>query len=808
MAKLDLNQAEFTFHSAALAGATLAVYQFSGRESLSQPFEFQIDLVCEDRSLDLEAPIAQSACLVLSGRLLDGSRYERCIHGVIERFVQLGAGIRHSRYQATLVPTIKPLAYTRSSRIFQKQSAPAVTQKVLSDDQVAGDWVSPMLHGSYGARDYCVQYQESDLEFIQRLWEEEGIFYFFEHSIGKDKLVLGDGGHAFAELTAYPAIRLRDTPHLHEEGLSEFCAESSLRPGATVLRDFKFQQPSLDMEATAQAGKFGAFKMYYSPGEYVDPGIGQRLVQVRLEELQCQKLRYVGTGNVRAMLPGHTFSLLGHRRPDCNQEYVICAVEHRGTQPAALGEEAGSSQVAVYQNRVECIPAKVPFRPARQTPRPRIPGVQTAVVVGPPGEEIHCDEYGRVKVKFHWDRDPGCDDNSSCWIRVSQPWAGSGQGGIFIPRIGQEVVVQFLEGDPDRPLIVGRVYNGTNPVPHGLPGAKNISTIRSASTPGGGGYNELKFDDTKGKEEIFIHAQFDMNEVVEHNHNTTVQANQTNTVTGNHTNTITGNHTESVQLDQTLSVTGNQTSSVQLDRTFSVQGNQTSSVQLDQALHVNGNQTETVKQNQTSTVAQGNQSISVLTGTRTLCVKGDVTDTVLVGNHTTSIQTGASSLTVKQDRDVTVLNGNHNVLVVNKDSTLTVNTGNHITNVATGSHSTTVKQHHVTDVLGGNTTLTVAAGSYTAQADKTIHLESRAGKLELVAQNKVIASSEAEIDLIAPTIYLSGKEINLHAGQKLTLSCGPSTITLDPSGVHISGPLVESNADGTHIITGAVIKLN
>jgi type VI secretion system secreted protein VgrG len=771
MAKLDLSQAEFLFHSDALSGASLLVHQFSGRESLSRPFEFLIDLVCEDPDLDLEAPIGQPACLTLRGRHFDGSRYSRYVHGVIERFIQIGAGVRQSRYQASLVPTIKPLAFTRNSRIFQKQSGPDVTQKVLKDDKVPSDWVSTMLHGSYGARDYCVQYQESDLDFIQRLWEEEGIFYFFEHENDKDKLMLGDGGHAFSDLPAYSEVQLRDRPHLHEECLFEFRAESVLRPGATVLRDFKFKQPTLDMEATAQADKFADYKMYFFPGEYVDPALGKQYAKLRLEELQCRKSRFVGTGSVRAMLPGHKFSLAGHRRDDCNQEYLIVAVEHRGTQPQALAEEGEAKHEASYQNRIECIPAKVPFRPSRETPRPSIPGVQTAVVVGPPGEEIHCDEHGRVKVKFHWDRDPGRDDNSSCWIRVSQPWGGAGQGGMFIPRISQEVVIQFLEGDPDRPLIVGRVYNGENSVPHGLPAAKNISTIRSASTPGGGGYNEIKFDDSKGKEEVFVHAQFDMNEVVEHNHNTTVHADQSNTVDGSQTETI----------------------------------------KVDQTLAVDGNQTETVKKNQTSTVTEGDQSITVKTGTRTLTVKGDVTETVQTGNHSTTIQTGASSLTVKQDRNVTVQSGSHNVtvqtgdsnhtvdtghhniLVLTGNSTLTVNTGSHASSILTGDHTVTVDT--------GNSTVNVLTGKHTTSAQNSVSISSEAADLQLTAATAWSGHGGVSATLTSPEIQILGLK-------KIVLGVGPSSITIEPSGISITGPQITSSAIGVHTISGALIKIN
>jgi len=555
MPALDINQAEFLFTCQSLEGAGLKVVGFTGDEALSQPFEFQVELCADSSSLDLAAPIGKPACLTLIGRRSDASRYERHIHGVIEEFVQLAAGIRHSRYLARLVPTLKPLHYSRNSRIFQKESAPDVAKQVLTDGQVPSDWISTLLHATYGTRDYCVQYQESDLNFVQRLWEEEGITYFFEHSAEKDTIVLGDGEHAFDTLPHYGAVSVRDQPHLYEEGFHRFRAGHALVPGATLLRDFKFKQPTLGLEAKAEADAFTERRVYYFPGEYLDPDLGKRLAKIRLEEQQCQRNRHVGEGNVRAMQPGYTFTLAGHRRPDCNQEYLIVAVHHEGSQPQVLGEEAVGVQKAVYQNRIECIPGCVPFRPARRSQAPTIPGVQTATVVGPPGEEIHCDEHGRVKVKFHWDLDHKKDDSSSCWIRVSQPWGGMGQGGMFIPRVGQEVIVQFLEGDPDRPLILGRVYNGENAVPHALPAAKNISTIRSASTPGGAGFNEIKFDDTKDAELFFTHAQKDREDIVLHNHTEKVTKNQSYKVGANQKTSVGGNQTTTVDHVSKLTAT-------------------------------------------------------------------------------------------------------------------------------------------------------------------------------------------------------------------------------------------------------------
>jgi type VI secretion system secreted protein VgrG len=745
MAKLDLSQAEFLFHSDALPKASLDVYHFSGHESMSQPFEFQIDLVCADPDLDLEAPISQGACLTLRGRLFDGSRYNRHVHGVIERFVQLGAGTCHSRYQATLVPSIKPLAFTRDSRIFQKQSTPDISQAILKDDRIPGDWISPMLHGSYAPRDYCVQYQESDLNFIQRLWEEEGVFYFFEHQNDKDKLVLGDGGYAFSELPAYAEIRLRDTQHLYEECLFEFRAESALRPGATVLRDFKFKQPALNMEVTAQSDKFSAFKLYYFPGEYVDPGMGQQLAKVRLEEQQCQKNRYVARGNVRALLPGHTFEVKGHRRNDCNQKYLILSVQHEGTQSAALGEEGGKDAAAPsYENQMECIPAKVPYRPARETPVPSIQGVQTAIVVGPPGEEIHCDEHGRVKVQFHWDRQGKKDDDSSCWVRVSQPWGGVGQGGVFIPRIGQEVVVQFLEGDPDRPLIVGRVYNGENPVPHGLPAAKNISTIRSASTPGGGGFNELKFDDTAGSELVFFHAQKDHNEIVGHDHEALVKNDQRETVQMNRQAMVGINENLRVGADQSLAVGANRMTTIGANQTTTVGANRTTSIGANKTTSVGGSHTESVS------------------GSMTVSVMKNLTETVAI-NYAETVG-AAMELTI----------------------------GGAFVQTVGG-----IKQVSVGGLL--NETIGI---SQSTEVGTVASL--RAGEVISHTAGQIIAASAGQQIIVS-----AGQKIAITAGEEISVKTGSAELILKSSGdIVVKGTNITVKASGDVAVKGSKISLN
>lgn len=768
MAKLDVGQAEFLFHCDALSGTSLHVHRFVGEEALNQPFAFVIDLVSEDGTIDLDASIGKAATLTLIGRLPSGDRYQRYVHGVIERFVQTSAGIRQSRYEATLVPTIKSQHYTRDSRIFQQMTAPDVTKKVLKDAQIPSDAVNTLLHGSYGARDYCVQYQESNLNFVQRLWEEEGISYHFEHDKEKDVLVLGDGSHAFAALPHYAEVSHRDTPHLYEESVYELRAESSLHSGGAVLRDFKFKQPGLELEAEEQAGPFGELSSYYFPGEYVEPGLGKKLAKIRLEEQRCRKNSFLGKSNVRAMCPGFTLTLADHRRHEFNQKYLIVAVRHEGTQPQALREHAAGSEASVYENRIVCIPAKSPFRPARVTPRPLIPGVQTAIVVGPSGEEIHCDEHGRVKVQFHWDREGKKDDHSSCWIRVSQPWGGVAFGGIFIPRIGQEVLLQFLEGDPDRPVVSGRVYNGENPLPYPLPDKKTVSSLKTASSPGGGGYNELRFEDAAGSEEIFLHGQLDMNTIIERD--------RTQKIGRDASDTIGHDLTASVGHDRTRSVSNNESITVGNDRSASIGKNETLQVGVNQTQTIGANQTESIGANQQLSVG-ANRLITVgathteLVGAAmSITVGGMLTETV--GINYTEMVGGSLSLTVGGGSSETVGSGKTSTI----GSALSENIG--------ADHS---------EKIGGNQSINVAGGA-SLQAGKDIALQ--AGKA-------ISGSAGKEITLNA------GTKVTIVAADELTLKVGSATIVLKKSGdICVNGSKISVKASGDLVMKGSKIAQN
>ncbi|MFP2923985.1 type VI secretion system tip protein TssI/VgrG [Pyxidicoccus sp. 3LG] len=515
----------------------LKVTHFSGHEGMSTQFEFHLELACQSPVLGFDTVIGKPALLTVSGE-----HKPRHVHGIVSRLALVQVMPRYTLYRATLVPQVWRLRHRHDCRIFQGLTTPDILKKVLAVAGIAGDQYRFTLSGSYEPRDYCVQYRESDWAFMSRLMEEDGIFYFFEHTADGHVLVLGDAASAFQPIAS--GVQGECVPFRHAAGLvtddehvERFHFAEEVLPGRVSLRDFNFKRPTMPMEVKNEAGQDADLEVYDYPGEYQIPGRGSpakgaTLAQVRLEEHQAQRLTGQGESDCERFLPGGLFTLTEHPRGGFNQRFLLTTVAHEGFQGQVKDEEAAASDRFSYSNHFSCMPADVQYRPARLTPKPVMRGIQTAVVVGPAGQEIYTDEFGRVKVQFHWDREGKSNEKSSCWIRVSQAWAGEGWGSMFIPRIGQEVIVDFIEGDPDRPLVTGRVYNGLNPVPYVLPDEKTKSTVRSNSSPGGNGFNELRFEDRKGKEQLFMHAERNMDvhvkndsmEVILHDRHQTIGA--------------------------------------------------------------------------------------------------------------------------------------------------------------------------------------------------------------------------------------------------------------------------------------------
>ncbi len=486
---------------------------FTGQEGVSRLFSFDLRMLSENRSVKLEDLVGKKATIKMT--LPDGS--ERLINGIVNSFTQGGSTMMEggttpkifANYTATLVPWLWLLTRTSDCRIFQEMTVPDILEKIFKDNGFT-DYKN-RLQGSFQPREYCVQYRETAFNFVSRLMEEEGIFYFFEHEEDKHTLILANSPNEFkpCPLQAKVSYKTISGQERDEDVITDFMMSREVRPGQYTIRDFNFEKPTLDLTANLTGKGEKQFEIYDYPGEYKTKDEGERLVGIRVQEEDAPQIVVNGSGTCRGLVPGFRFELQDHYRRDFNKSYVLTSVYHSADNSEAYRSTDNEDSSVDYYNTFQCVVHPAPFRPSRLTPVPVVHGTQTAIVTGPAGEEIFTDKYGRVKVQFHWDRDGKYDDKSSCWIRVSSTWAGKGWGQISIPRIGQEVIVDFLEGDPDRPIIVGRVYNAESMPPYALPGEQTKSTLKTYSSKGGGGFNELRFEDKKGEEQIFLHAEKD-----------------------------------------------------------------------------------------------------------------------------------------------------------------------------------------------------------------------------------------------------------------------------------------------------------
>lgn len=569
-------QADFFFEAGSYTSDDLKVVRFDGMETLSHPFVFQLDIVMEESEPDFESILGQSALLTIEGT--DGTRY---VNGIVSRFEQSGEPTRLTQFRAELVPRIWLLGLRHKSRIFQDMSVPDIITKVLTEAKIPSGGFQLKTKRSYTQREYCVQYRESELAFISRLMEEEGLYYWFEHSKNNHVMVIGDATSAHVPIVGDPKLLFHtitgEEPYF--EHIYKFRYAQEVRPGEVVLRDYDFKRPKLDLTSNKAADRDTNLQIYDYPGEYVQPSEGTALSEVRLQELQASRKVGEGASNCRRLLPGYKFTMDQHARKDFNREYLLTRVSHSGTQVQSLKEAAGSASNE-YNAEFSCIPADLQFRPARVTPRPAIYGSQTAIVTGPAGEEIYPDEHGRVKAQFHWDREGNRDEKSSCWIRVSQEWAGKGWGATILPRIGHEVLVTFIEGDPDRPMVTGRVYNAVNVPPYPLPGEKTKSTLKSDSSKGGGNFNEIRLEDLAGSEQVFVHAAKDMDvrvlndrrEWVKNDRSLIVKRDRLASVERDDHATVGRDLVEEVKRDHHVKVTGKQAQEVGGSTSLKVKG--------------------------------------------------------------------------------------------------------------------------------------------------------------------------------------------------------------------------------------------
>jgi type VI secretion system secreted protein VgrG len=503
---------------------------------------------------------------------------------------------RNHRYTAEEHPRLSLLSLTADCRIYQEMTVPEILKKLFTEHGLS-DFVME-LTSTYGKWTYCVQYRETDLNFVSRLMEHEGIYYYFRHTDGRHTMVITDSyaGHSACEgaetidLIAPERLVRPDIEHI-----SSWEVGREIQPGIYAHTDYDHEQPSLGLQtrkALPRTYEPSTFEVYDYPGDYSKRPLGELYAGIRINEYGTQFEAARGATNVRALTVGSLFTLAGCPREDQNQEHLVLAASYdlAFSDYEAMPDRSG----AAYRCSFAAMNTRQEFRPKRATPKPFVQGPQTAVVVGPVGEEIFTDTFGRVKVQFHWDREGKKDAQSSCWIRVSHPWAGKGWGAVATPRIGQEVIVDFLEGDPDRPIITGRVYNGEQLPPFGFPKGAVISGIKS-DTYLGHGYNEMSMDDTAGKEKITIHAQYDMN--------TTVLHDQTTTVHNNRTDRVDVDDSESVGNNQTWDVGANRTATIGANESMTVHANRTKDVIANETITIGGNRSATVSGSETATVA-------------------------------------------------------------------------------------------------------------------------------------------------------------------------------------------------------------
>lgn len=748
---LRANQAEFEFQAGPLAAGELAVVGFEAQETLSQPCLLELTLAAPPEvTVEEKALLGQNALLTVH----HGDGTSRFFHGTISRIVRwdVPTSSERQRYRITVVSRLETLRHTRRSRIFQGMDVPQIVHKVLTEALVEHKL---SLSSSYRSREYCVQYRESDLNFVSRLLEEEGISYFFEHTETTHQMVLCDNTRTCPSMEGAPSLVFREDRKMvaEDESVHEFATKVEVQPGAVVLRDFNFTRPTFDLTTTLQDEEGEpALEVYDYPGLYAEPGEGKTLAQVRLEELRAKVEQMTGRSNCRRLSVGHLFTLTEHPQDAFNRGYLPLSIRHVGRQPEVLlHPEAAEAPQEGYYNEFVCMPSQVPFRPPRSAPRPTIAGAQTAIVVGPPGEEIHTDEHGRIKVQFHWDREGARNDKSSCWIRVSQAWAGPRWGSLYLPRIGQEVVVEFLEGDPDRPIVTGSVYNGQNPPPIDLPGDKTQSTLRSNSSPGGNGANELRFEDAAGREQLYMHAQKDFNIVVENDKSQQVGRNETLRVKKDRSRTIEGNQSLEVKLNDDSVISGNQSLEVVKDRSTSVGGNHTESVSGEQSIQVSGNQNLLV-------------SLASL-------------ETVVLGKM----------LNVGAGYAVTV-GGVHNELVGGLKSE---QVGGAKMEDVGAKKSETVK---------GSRTLQVG-GDLSEQVGKSRTLK--------VSKDLQVSVGGKHNHVVKEAYTLSAKEIALVAEEQFTLKVGSATLQIKKNGdIVLKGAKIEVSANGDIVIKGSKISEN
>ncbi|WGY72036.1 type VI secretion system tip protein VgrG [Burkholderia cepacia] len=698
-------------------GDDLKFHTLDGSDELGRLFEFRIEALADSHSLSLKDMLGKPVTV----RIEQQDQSTRYLNGIVARATLAGRrAARYYGYDLIVRPWLWLATRRSDCRIFQNKTVPEIVQEVLS---IYGFPIENHLAETYVPREYCVQYNETDAAFVSRLMEFEGIYYWFRHAEDSHTLMLGDAMSSHTALPGYetiPYIARDRTAIADEEHIDGWLPAQEVSVGKHQTTDYDYTKPRADLSSQKvdpRGHDHDSFASFEWPGGYRDDAPGAHYSRVRLEEQQAEHERASADTDVRGAAPGYLFTLAHCPRADQNREYLIVRCQYRFQENAYASDQG--AEAVVHQTMMLVQPSSLPYRSPRDTPRPRTNGPQTATVVGPPGEEIWTDQYGRVKLQFRWDRYGQSNQDSSCWVRVSSPWAGGGFGGVQIPRVGDEVVVDFLNGDPDEPIVTGRVFNGEKMPPWGLPGSATQSGLLSRSSPGGttDHANAFRFEDKKGAEQLWMHAERNFDAETEADHTLSVGNNHTHTVGNDETMQVKNNRQRSVGQNETVNIGQNRVAQIGVDETHGVGGNRTRTVgknetvtiASDRAATIGGSHTETVTHGKTETIGEAktlnvgqmyqttSQDMKTLVasahteeiGTRTSTIAKAHTHTVggehtvnVGANHTTNVQ---HQVTVNAGDRLSLVCGNSSI-VMKSDGTITIQ-GVNVTSTGTNSHS-------------------------------------------------------------------------------------------------------------------------
>ncbi|QPS81871.1 type VI secretion system tip protein VgrG [Delftia lacustris] len=774
-------------------GDELHFRELRGQENISQLFSLDVEMLSENESIDPKALLGKNATIEIETQ--GGGR--RFIDGIVTRFGMQGQDHRHYAYKARLSPWLWLATRKSDFRIFQNLNVPDIVEQVLG---VYGHPIQRKLTRAYRSWDYCVQYNESDCDFVSRLMEHEGIYYFFEHASGQHTLVLCDdiiashgalpGGES---IPFYPPEKAAAGD---QENIHAWQLEQEIKPGRHYIDDYDFKKPRAElshMRRDPPGHAHDGHETYEWPGGYTEYGDGDAYIRVRLKQGLTGHSRVRGQSCHRALATGYTFSLYNYPRGDQNRQYLITGLSYHlkenprvsAVAPGAKGSAAEDGSFQRYELQAQ--PTSLAFTPPRTTPKPRTTGPQTAVVVGPAGEEIWTDEYGRIKVQFHWDRLGSKDQNSSCWIRVATNWAGPGFGAISIPRIGHEVVVDFLNGDPDYPIVTGCVYNAANMPPWALPANATQSGIKTRSSKGGaagagmkngpGDANAIRFEDKAGAEQLWLHAQKDQLTEVENDEDKWVGNDRRKTIDRDETSVIHRDRTETVDRDETITVHNNRTERVDHNEKISIGDNRNEDVGIDENISIGKNRSKTIGKTETDKIGQNWHVTVGLLKTQTIGMAymqnvGGMKMMNIGVNYMENIgvamQTHVGmnqSLTVGQERQVKV--GSKQSTEVGSQYSLTVGGG------------------------GGGGGGGGAGGG--AGGGMAMNITAPGGGDGGGGGGAGGGGKASQLTMDGQSIQLNAAKIRLEAQQEILLTCGKSTIRITPGDIQILSPMDRLN---------------